>query len=123
VSLLPGERRLTPAELIADTKRGIYIEGRGSWSIDQQRYNFQFSAQAFTMIEGGKLTQPLRHVAYQSNTCDFWSACDAVCDARDYRLGGTLHDGKGEPMQSNPVSHGCATARFRGINVLNARKS
>jgi TldD protein len=121
VSLQPGTKRLTPAELIADTKRGIYVEGRGSWSIDQQRYNFQFGGQAFTLIEEGKLTRPLRYVAYQSNSCDFWRACDAICDRRDYRLSGSLSDGKGEPGQVNPVSHGCSTARFRQINVINVR--
>jgi TldD protein len=121
VSLKPGAKPLSPEQLIADTKRGIFIEGNGSWSIDQQRYNFQFGGQAFTLIENGKLTRPLRYVAYQSNSCDFWRACDAICDAHDYRLGGSLSDGKGEPEQVNPVSHGCATSRFRQINVINVR--
>ena len=34
VSLQPGTKKLSPADLIADTKRGIYVEGRGSWSIE-----------------------------------------------------------------------------------------
>jgi TldD protein len=121
VSLQPGKKKLTPAELIADTKRGIFIEGRGSWSIDHQRYNFQFGGQQFTLIENGKLTRPLRYVAYQSNSVDFWRALDALCDARDYYVGGALNDGKGEPVQSNTVSHGCVTSRFRGIRVINVR--
>lgn len=123
VSLQPGKKRLTPEELIADTKRAIYVEGRGSWSIDHQRYNFQFSGQRFTLVENGKLTTPLRYVAYQSNSVDFWRSLDALCDARDYFVGGALNDGKGEPVQSNPVSHGCVTARFRDIRVLNTRAS
>ncbi len=123
VSLLPGDKRLTPEELIADTKHGIYLEGRGSWSIDQRRHNFQFSAQRATLIEGGKLIRPVRYAAYQSSSVDFWRACDAICDERDYWLGGTLNDGKGEPVQANAVSHGCATARFRGINILNSRSA
>jgi TldD protein len=121
VSLQPGRESLTPEQLIADTRRGIYVEGNGSWSIDHQRYNFQFGGQAFTLIENGKLTRPLRYVAYQSNTLDFWQSMDAICDARDYYLGGTLADGKGEPAQSNPVSHGCVTSRFRNVRVLNVR--
>ncbi|MDB4964388.1 MAG: peptidase modulator of gyrase [Myxococcales bacterium] len=121
VSLQPGTKKLTPDELIADTKRGIYVEGRGSWSIDHQRYNFQFGGQQFRMIENGKLTRPLRYVAYQSNSVDFWRSLDALCDARDYFVGGALNDGKGEPVQSNPVSHGCVTSRFRGVRVINVR--
>jgi TldD protein len=121
VSLQPGTKPLTPQELIADTKRGIYIEGNGSWSIDHQRYNFQFGGQAFTLIEKGKLTKPLRYVAYQSNSLQFWRSLDALCDRRDYYVGGSLGDGKGEPIQSNPVSHGAVTARFRGVRVINVR--
>ncbi|HEX9102919.1 MAG TPA: TldD/PmbA family protein [Polyangia bacterium] len=123
VSLQPGAKRLTPTEIIADTKHGIYVEGRGSWSIDHQRYNFQFGGQQFTLIENGKLGRPLRYVAYQSNSVDFWRSLDALADARDYFVGGALNDGKGEPMQSNPVSHGCVTSRFRNVRVLNLRKS
>jgi TldD protein len=121
VSLQPGKQAVTPQDLIADTKRGIYIEGDGSWSIDHQRYNFQFGGQAFTLIENGKLTRPLRYVAYQSNSLQFWRALDGLCDQRDYYLGGALNDGKGEPSQSNPVSHGAVTSRFRGIRVINVR--
>ncbi|HEY2745019.1 MAG TPA: TldD/PmbA family protein [Polyangia bacterium] len=123
VSLQPGTKKRTPAEIIADTKRGIYVEGRGSWSIDHQRYNFQFGGQQFTLIENGKLTKPLRYVAYQSNSVDFWRSLDALADARDYFVGGALNDGKGEPVQSNPVSHGCVTSRFRDVRVINVRKS
>ena len=118
VSLEPGKQPLAPEQLVADTKRGIFVEGDGSWSIDHQRYNFQFTAQAFTLIENGKLTRPIGKIAYQSNSLEFWRSCDAICDQRNYKIGGALHDGKGEPMQSNPVSHGCATARFRNVNVV-----
>ncbi len=61
----------------------------------------------------------LRDVAYQSNTQEFWNSCVAVCDDRDYRLGGSFFDGKGQPPQSSAVSHGCSTTRFNGVNVIN----
>jgi TldD protein len=123
VSLRPGEKPLTPAEMIAGVDKGIYIIGDGSFSIDQQRYNFQFSGKLFYEIRGGKLAGMLRDVAYQANTREFWNSCVQVCDRRDYRLGGAFNDGKGEPGQSSAVSHGSSTARFNGVNVLNtARK-
>ena len=106
----PGKKQLTPDEIIADTKRGIYVEGRGSWSIDHQRYNFQFGGQQFTLIENGKLTKPLRYVAYQSNSVEFWRSLDALADARDYFVGGALNDGKGEPEQVEP-----GVARLRDL--------
>lgn len=121
-SLKPGKKKLSLQDLIADTEDGIYIIGDGSWSIDMQRYNFQFTGQAFYEIKNGKITQMLRDVAYQGNTVDFWNSCDAVCDESEYKLGGSFFCGKGEPGQVSPVSHGSSPARFRKINILNTGK-
>ena len=123
ISLEAGQKKLTPDEMIKDVKKGIYIVGDGSFSIDQQRYNFQFGGQLFYEIKDGKIVAPLEDVAYQSNTQEFWSACSAICDERDWRMGGSFFDGKGQPSQSSTVSHGSSTTRFNGINVINtARK-
>lgn len=121
VSLQPaaGNKSISADDLIADVKDGIYIEGDGSFSIDQQRYNFQFGGQVFYEIKDGKKTGLLRDVAYQSRTPDFWNACDGVGSKEFYRLGGSYFDGKGEPGQINAVSHGCPPARFRQINIIN----
>ncbi|MDX2208367.1 MAG: TldD/PmbA family protein [Gemmatimonadales bacterium] len=123
VSLSPGTAPLTPAELISGVDKGIYIAGRGSYSIDQQRYNFQFGGQLFYEISGGKIVGMLKDVAYQSNTQEFWNAMTATCDRRDWRLGGSFNDGKGEPGQSSAVSHGSSTTRFNRINVLNTARA
>jgi len=123
ISLQPGKTPLTPSGLIKNVEKGIYIVGDGSYSIDQQRYNFQFSGQLFYEIKNGKIAGMLKDVAYQSNTQEFWNSCSAICDKRDYRLGGSFFDGKGQPTQISAVSHGSATTRFNGVNVLNtARK-
>ncbi|RZL14229.1 MAG: TldD/PmbA family protein, partial [Hymenobacter sp.] len=103
--------------------KGIYIVGNGSFSIDQQRYNSQFGGQVFYAIEKGKITEMLEDVAYQTNTLEFWGACAGSCDQSDYRFAGFFNDGKGQPSQSSAVSHGSATSRFNGVNVINtARK-
>jgi len=123
VSLEAGKKRLTPDEMVKDIKKGIYIVGRGSYSIDQQRYNFQFGGQLYYEIKNGKITGPVEDAAYQSNTQEFWNACSAICDERDWRMNGSFFDGKGQPSQVSAVSHGAATTRFNGINVINtARK-
>ncbi|WP_313031560.1 TldD/PmbA family protein [Massilia alkalitolerans] len=123
ISLEAGKARLTPDELVKDVKKGIYILGRGSYSIDQQRYNSQFGGTLFYEIKNGKITGQLEDVAYQTNTQEFWNACSAICDERDWRMGGSFFDGKGQPSQVSAVSHGSSTARFNGINVINtARK-
>jgi TldD protein len=118
VWLAPGPRDTTLEDLIAGVDDGILIEGRGSYSIDQQRYNFQFGGDAFWEIKGGKKRGMLSRVAYQSRTTDFWQACDAIAGPSYWEQHGTGMDGKGEPVQINGVSHGCAPARFRGINVI-----
>ena len=100
----------------------MLIVGDGSYSIDQQRYNFQFGGQLFYEIKDGKVTGMLRDVAYQANTQEFWNSCVATCDERDYRLGGSFFDGKGQPGQISAVSHGSATTRFNGINVINTER-
>jgi TldD protein len=123
ISLSAGTKKLTPDQMIRDVKKGIYIVGDGSFSIDQQRYNFQFGGQLFYEIVNGKIGAQLEDVAYQSNTQEFWNACSAICDESDWRMGGSFFDGKGQPSQSSTVSHGASTARFNGINVINtARK-
>ncbi len=123
ISLKPSPTKMSVDEMVSKVDKGIYIAGAGSFSIDQQRYNFQFGGQLFYAIEKGKITEPLEDVAYQSNTQEFWGACQGSCDQSDYRLFGTFFDGKGQPMQSSSVSHGSATTRFNGVNVINtARK-
>jgi TldD protein len=123
VSLAAGKTPLSLQEIIKDVKKGIYIIGDGSFSIDQQRYNFQFGGQLFYEIKNGEIVGMLKDVAYQSNTQEFWNSCAQVCDQKDYRLGGSFFDGKGQPSQSSAVSHGSSTARFNGVNVINtARK-
>ena len=123
VSLSPGKNPLKPADMIKNVEKGIYILGRGSFSIDQQRYNAQFGGQLFYEIENGKITGMIEDVAYQIRTPEFWNACTAICDESDFRHGGSFFDGKGQPSQVSAVSHGAATTRFDGINIINTARS
>ena len=118
VWLKPSEKQVSLDDLISGVDEGILIDGTGSWSIDQQRYNFQFGGDAFWEIKGGKKGQMIDRVAYQSRTPDFWQACDGIADQRFWQNFGLTGDGKGQPTQTNEMSHGSAPARFRQINVL-----
>lgn len=123
VSLASGKAPYSVDQMIKDVEKGIFIAGRGSYSIDQQRYNFQFGGTVFYEIKNGAITGMLNDVAYQSNTQEFWNSCAALCDESDYRLFGSFFDGKGQPSQVSAVSHGSATTRFNGINVINTGRS
>ncbi len=123
VSLAPGKTKMSTADMIAGVENGIYIAGRGSFSIDQQRYNAQFGGTVFYEIKNGKLGPMIEDVAYQMRTPEFWGSCSAICDESDYRMFGSFFDGKGQPSQVSAVSHGSSTTRFDGINVINTARS
>jgi TldD protein len=122
ISLLPGDDDIGLDDIVSATSRGIVVKNRGSWSIDHQRYNFQFSGQAFYEVRGGKIVGMLRDVAYQSTTPVFWNAMDMIGGRSSYWMGGSFSDGKGEPSQSSSVSHGCVPARFRNVTILNTSR-
>jgi TldD protein len=119
VSLRPAPDGPSTEELISGVDRGIYVIGDRSWSIDMQRYNFQFTGQRFFRIENGRLAGQLRDVAYQATTTDFWGSMEAVGGPQTYVLGGAINCGKAQPGQVAAVSHGCPSALFRAVNILN----
>ncbi|HET7902287.1 MAG TPA: TldD/PmbA family protein [Candidatus Nanopelagicales bacterium] len=106
--------------LIAGVEDGILVQGNKSWSIDMQRFNFQFTGQQFHRIKAGRLVGQVKDVAYQSSTTDFWGSLIALGGPQTYLLGGALNCGKGQPAQVAPVSHGTPAAVFEKVNVLNA---
>jgi len=115
--LAPGEKILSKEEIIADTKDGIYIEGRGSFSIDQMRLNMQFGGDAFWEVKNGHITGMLKDVVYNAISYEFWRSCDAVADSREFEKAGFISCGKGDPMQIGQMTHGASPARFRNIMV------
>ncbi|HEY8123947.1 MAG TPA: TldD/PmbA family protein [Methylocystis sp.] len=119
ISLKPNPGKCSFNDLINDVENGIYVVGAGSWSIDQQRDNFQFGGQLFYEIKNGKLGDLLRDGAYQGRTTQFWNSLSGLCDASAYHLDGTFTCGKAEPVQLAPVSHGSPPALFRNVRVLN----
>ncbi len=119
VSLQPDPKGPGTEGLISRVERGIYIVGDKSWSIDMQRFNFQFTGQRFYMIENGQLTHQVRDLAYQATTTDFWNSMEAVGGPDTYLLGGAFNCGKAQPGQVAAVSHGCPSALFRDVTILN----
>jgi TldD protein len=115
VSLEPGDWDF--AELLADTEEGVYMETNRSWSIDDRRYNFQFGTEIGYEIKNGKLGRMLRNPTYTGITPQFWNSCDAVANARSWKMYGTPNCGKGQPGQIAHTGHGAAPARFRNVRV------
>jgi TldD protein len=105
--------------LIAGVENGLYVVGDKSWSIDMQRYNFQFTAQRFYRIRNGRLEGQVKDAAYQATTTDFWGSMTALGGPSTYLLAGAFNCGKGQPGQVAAVSHGAPAAVFENVNVLN----
>lgn len=119
VSLQPAAEDVTLDDLLAQLGDGLYVVGDKSWSIDMQRYNFQFTGQRFHRVKNGRIVGQVRDAAYQATTTDFWGSMEAVGGPSTYVLQGAMNCGKGQPGQVAAVSHGCPAALFRGVNVLN----
>jgi TldD protein len=119
VSLQPGGDNVSTDDLIARVERGLYVVGDKSWSIDMQRFNFQFTGQRFYAIQDGALVGQVRDAAYQATTTDFWGSMEAVGGPETWVLGGAFNCGKAQPGQVASVSHGCPSALFRDVRILN----
>jgi len=124
INLMPfPDRDVGVEELAEGIDRGILIDGDGSFSIDQQRYNAQFGGQVFREIRNGRIGGMLKDVAYQIRTPEFWNAMDLAGGESTYHIGGAFGDGKGQPGQSNAISHGCPATRHRSVTVINTARS
>jgi len=119
VSLQPNPSGPELEEMISSIDDGIYILGDKSWSIDMQRYNFQFTGQQFHRIKNGKIVGQVKDLAYQATTTDFWGSMRVVGGPSTYVLGGAFNCGKAQPGQVAAVSHGSPAAIFEKVNILN----
>jgi len=118
VQMEPGPANSpTLAEIVADTKNGVMIDGRGSYSIDQQRYNGQFGGHIFWEIRNGKITRQVTNVTYNAITTDFWGNLNAITGPKEWQMHGTGGDAKGQPTQTNSISHGAPWMRIANIMV------
>ena len=115
VHMDPDPKGPSLEEIIADTKDGVMIDGRGSYSIDQQRYNGQFGGDCFWEIKNGKVTRQLANVTYNAITTDFWGSLDAVGNPSTFKMFGTGGDAKGQPTQTQNISHGAPACRIRKL--------
>jgi TldD protein len=115
ISIEPREGTL--ADIVSDTKDGVFMSTNSSWSIDDKRVNFQFGCEIAWRIRDGRLTEMYRNPNYTGITTEFWRSCDAVGGREDWTLWGTPNCGKGQPGQTARVGHGASPARFRDVQL------
>ena len=115
IILQPGDWRFS--DLTQETNRGLLVGVNQSWTIDDRRENFDYTAQVGYEIQNGKIGNMIKTPAFRGKTLEFWKSCDAVCDQEFFQLYGLPICGKGEPWQGGPISHGCSPARFKNVRV------
>jgi TldD protein len=120
ISILPGDNQMGLEDLVADTDDGVLLQTNRSWSIDDKRYNFQFSCELGWEIKNGKRTRMLKNASYSGITTEFWNSMDAICGKKEWTLWGTPNCGKGQPQQVMGTGHGASPARFRNIRIGSA---
>ncbi|MEL7313479.1 MAG: TldD/PmbA family protein [Cyanobacteria bacterium J06559_3] len=116
INLEPGDR--TFADLIGNIEDGVYMEANRSWSIDDQRYKFQFGCEYAKRIRNGQLAETLRNPNYRATTPQFWHSLAQVGDRQTWQVFGTPFCGKGEPNQVIRVGHGAPICVFTNIEVF-----
>ncbi len=115
INLEPGEWTLE--DMIADTEEGVFLSTNRSWSIDDQRINFQFGTEIGWEVQNGKIGKMIKNPTYTGITPQFWNSCDAIANRNYWQMWGTPNCGKGEPGQVAHVGHGASPARFRNVRV------
>jgi TldD protein len=115
LSLEPGSGSLEG--LIAGIDDGLYLETPSSWSLDDKRMNFHFSAELCREIKGGKLGALRKGAAFQGRTPKFWGSVSGIAGQDEWRLWGFPHCAKGEPLQLCPVSHGASPILVDGLEM------
>ena len=101
-------------ELIEDVKEGVYIKKYMEWNIDDVRWGQRYVGLEAYIIRSGRLEEPVRDVALEITTREFYTSIDAV--GRDLVFyAGTC--GKGEPAQGVPVWFGGPHVRLRRVRV------
>ncbi len=116
INLEPGSSSF--AEILAGIDHGVFMETNRSWSIDDQRYKFQFGCEYAKLIEQGQLTKTLRNPNYRATTPQFWRSLIQVGDRSTWEIYGTPYCGKGEPNQVIRVGHASPVCAFTNVEVF-----
>lgn len=116
INVEPGDR--TFGQIIGSLEDGIYMEANRSWSIDDQRFKFQFGCEYAKRIRQGELAETVRNPNYRATTPQFWGSLSQVGDRSTWQMFGTPFCGKGEPNQIIRVGHGAPVCAFDQIEVF-----
>jgi len=119
ICLLPGTKNLE--ELIADVDQGIILTGSCSWSMSEDRRNFDFGLEKGILIRNGKRQKVVKNSGYRGDNVMFWHSLEEAGGESEFEVFNIPNCGKGHPAQYRPLGHGSPPALFRNVQVYNPK--
>ena len=107
----------TLEEIIANTEKGIILDGARSWSIGSNREQFHFATEIGWLVEDGQRTKVVKNATYKGDTVKFWNSLSAAGDASTWKLEMVDNCGKGQPNQIMQLGHGVPVCRFDDVTI------
>lgn len=116
INIDPGKDG-TLDDIVANTQRGIVLDGDRSWSIGSNREQFHFGTEIGWLVEDGKVTRVVKNSTYKGDTLKFWNSLSAVGDKSTWRVKFVDNCGKGQPNQIMQLGHGIPVCRFDNVRI------
>jgi TldD protein len=104
-------------DIIANTEKGIVMDGDRSWSIGSNREQFHFATEIAWLVDDGKITKVVKNPTYKGDTVKFWNSLSAVGDESTWRVQFVNNCGKGQPNQVMQLGHGIPVCRFDNTRI------
>ena len=104
-------------DIIANTERGIILDGDKSWSIGSNREQFHFANHIGWLVEDGKRTHVVKNPTYRGETVPFYNSLSAVGDESTWHVHYVDNCGKGQPSQIMELGHGVPICKFDDVTV------
>jgi TldD protein len=116
INIDPGQDG-TLEEIIANTEKGILMDGDRSWSIGSNREQFHFATEIGWLVEDGEVKDVVKNPTYKDDTLHFWNSLSAVGDESTWKLMYVDNCGKGQPNQVMQLGHGVPVCRFDDVRI------
>lgn len=116
INVDPGEDG-TLDDIVANTERGIILDGDKSWSIGSNREQFHFANHIGWLVEDGKKTHVVKNPTYRGETVPFYNSLSAVGDESTWHVHYVENCGKGQPSQIMELGHGIPVCKFDDVIV------
>ena|SRR3990170_246903 len=104
-------------DIVANTEKGIILDGDRSWSIGSNREQFHFGEEIGWLVDDGKVTRVVKNSTHKGDTVKFWNSLSAVGDKSTWEVKYVDNCGKGQPNQIMQLGHGVPVCRFDNVRI------